>query len=116
MVCAALPLLFCGSELARDDGLPSGLIFLAVLNSKCGSEPAREGGLAANYPLTDVPDQIVGASLLAMTAYQQKVFIAQSNIQTIPTRLSGCPSEVLSLAFDRRCQFSDRDCKPANSR
>jgi hypothetical protein len=37
------------------------------------------------------------------------------NIQTIPTRLSGCPSEARSLAFDRRCQFSVRDCKPANS-
>ena len=89
---AALPLLFCGSGLAR------------------------EGGLTADQYLSDVPDLIVGASLLAMTAYQSKVFIVQSNIQTIPTRLSGCLSEARSLAFDRRCQFSGRDCKPANSR
>jgi hypothetical protein len=106
----------CGSWLACDGGLPAGLIFLTVLNSKCGSWLACEGGLPADHSLTDVPDQIVGASLLAMMAYQSKVFIAQSTIQTIPTRLSGCPSEVRSLAFDRRYQFSDRDCKPANSR
>jgi hypothetical protein len=29
------------------------------------------------------------------------------------TSLSGCPSELASLTFASRCQFSDRDCKPA---
>ncbi|CAI8728701.1 hypothetical protein EMIT0P253_140053 [Pseudomonas sp. IT-P253] len=43
------------------------------------------------------------------------MFIAQPNIQNLPTTFSGCPSEARSLAFDRRCQFSDRDCKPADS-
>ncbi len=42
--------------------------------------------------------------MLAMAAYQSKVFIAKSNNQTLPTRFSGCPSEVRSLAFDRRCK------------
>jgi len=46
MVCADLPLLFCGSE------------------------PAREGGLTADPFLSDVPVPTVGASLLAMAACQ----------------------------------------------
>ncbi|MNR17867.1 hypothetical protein D3C85_1345570 [compost metagenome] len=36
----------------------------------CGSGLAREGGLPADHSLTDVPDQIVGASLLAKAACQ----------------------------------------------
>jgi len=32
-----------------------------------------------------------------------------------PTSLSGCPSERVPLTFVSRCQFSDRDCKPAET-
>lgn len=35
--------------------------------------------------------------------------------QTFPTNLSGCPSELASLTFASRWQFSDRDCKPEKS-
>jgi hypothetical protein len=101
--------------------------------------PAREGGLTADLFLPNVLGQIVGAGLPAMAACQptnpsrmyptqlweracsrwppnsQQCFSPKPTIQTIPTRLSGCPSEARSLAFARRCQFSDRDCKPANS-
>ena len=105
----------------------------------CGSEPAREGDLTADQFLSDVLGQIVGAGLPAKTACQPTNFFQVSpaqlweracsrwlpnsqqrlspkpTIQTIPTRLSGCLSEARSLASDGRCQFSDRDCKPANS-
>ncbi|KNH24180.1 hypothetical protein ACS77_20240, partial [Pseudomonas syringae] len=51
-------------------------------------------------------------SLLAMAALQATMFIDQKKHQNLPTSLSGCPSEVDSLTFGCRCQFSGRDCKP----
>ncbi|MGO4308392.1 hypothetical protein AB4Z35_00755 [Pseudomonas sp. KB_15] len=71
-------LLFCRSWLASDGGLPADLI-LSDAHHPCGSGLAREGGLTANQSITDVPDPIVGASLLAMAAYQSAEFIAQAN-------------------------------------
>ncbi|MEJ8866603.1 hypothetical protein, partial [Pseudomonas jessenii] len=47
--------------------------------SNCGSWLACDGGLPANQSLTDVPDPIVGASLLAMTDLQSTMFIAKAN-------------------------------------
>ena len=47
----------------------------------------------------------VGAGLPAMAPVQVP--------QNFPTSLSGCPSERVPLTFVSRCQFSDRDCKPA---
>ena len=47
--------------------------------SNCGSWLACDGGLPANQSLTDVPDSIVGASLLAMAAQQSTMFFAQAN-------------------------------------
>ncbi|MNG16536.1 hypothetical protein D3C84_1004630 [compost metagenome] len=52
---ADLPLLFCGSELARDGGLTADLVFADVPNP-CGSGLAREGGLPADRNLADVLD------------------------------------------------------------
>ncbi|MNR59427.1 hypothetical protein D3C85_1806820 [compost metagenome] len=63
---AALPLLFCRSEPARDGGLPADQ-YLADVLSTCGSGLAREDGLTADQFLSNVFGQIVGASLLAMT-------------------------------------------------
>ncbi|MNN99832.1 hypothetical protein D3C81_2195760 [compost metagenome] len=65
-VCAALPLLFCRSEPARDGGLTADQ-FLADVPDPCGSGLAREDGLTADQYLSDVPGPTVGASLLAMT-------------------------------------------------
>ena len=49
----------------------------------------------------------VGAGLPAMAPVQVP--------QNFPTILSGCPSERVPLTFVSRCQFSDRDCKPAET-
>ncbi|WP_323168242.1 hypothetical protein, partial [Pseudomonas atacamensis] len=87
-----LPLLFCGSEPARESGLtadhypPAGLnpcgraLELTLIVEWCGfaagscavllfcgSELAREGGLTADLILVVVPSPTVGVSLLAMT-------------------------------------------------
>ena len=50
---AALPLLFCGSEPAREGGLTADLVFADVPNP-CGSWLACEGGLTAYLNLADV--------------------------------------------------------------
>ncbi|MNV97829.1 hypothetical protein D3C71_1930010 [compost metagenome] len=49
----AFALLFCGSELARDGGLPADRNLSDVL-STCGSELARDGGQTADRNHSDV--------------------------------------------------------------
>ncbi|WP_221174487.1 hypothetical protein, partial [Pseudomonas fluorescens] len=96
-VYADLPLLFCGSELARDGGLtadqfladvlstcgswfacdgglPAGLIFLTVLNSKCGSEPACDDGLSVKTVAA------ISATVTARTCTNQRAFIVPTSI------------------------------------
>jgi hypothetical protein len=58
-VYAALLLLFCGSELARDGGLTADLVFADVPNS-CGSELARDDDLPVDMYLTDERTQQPG--------------------------------------------------------
>ncbi|MGF6555403.1 hypothetical protein ABIA48_001783 [Pseudomonas sp. S30_BP2TU TE3576] len=47
--------------------------------SNCGSEPARDGGLPADQFPPNVLGSIVGASLLAMAVQQSTMFFAQAN-------------------------------------
>src|SRR3989344_4599192 len=54
----------CGSEPAREGGLPAG-IYLAVVPTPCGSWLASEGDLSADLFTADVHVPSVGASLLA---------------------------------------------------
>ena len=107
---AALPLLFCRSEPARE---------------KRKSNALRQ---SARVIVNDHREQARSYRFCMYTAHPRRSKLARdggltvndvrrsrSNNQTLPTRLSACPSETRSLACDRRCQFSDRDCKPANS-
>jgi hypothetical protein len=89
----------CGSWLAREDGLPAGLIFPTMLNSKCGSEPARESGLTADLFLPNVLGQIVGAGLPAMAACQPT-----KSSQMYPTQL-----------WERACSRRRPDSRPVSS-
>ena len=43
----------CGSWLASEGGLIADIFLADVLDSNCGSEPAREGGLPADLSLTE---------------------------------------------------------------
>ena len=103
----------CG--LAREGGLTADQSLADTHGSIVGARLARESDLTANQSPPDVRRPTVGASLLAMTALQATMFIDQKKHQNLPTSFSGCPSEVDSLTFGCRCQFSDRDCKPADS-
>ena len=58
---ALLCFCFCGSEPAREGGLPADLFLADVLHSNWGSEPAREGGLTADLFLADVLDSNCGS-------------------------------------------------------
>jgi hypothetical protein len=66
-------------------GLMSGekqWVYAALLfcgNGGAAIRLARDDGFTANQPFTDVPNPIVGASLLAMAAQQSTIFIAQAS-------------------------------------
>ena len=72
---AALSLLFCGSELARDGGLTADQDLADAHRSNCGSGLAREGGLPADQSLAGIPGSTVGASLLAMAVCQSTRYL-----------------------------------------
>jgi len=57
----------------RPDSRP---VFCGCTHSNCRSEPARDSGLPAELFLADLLNPIVGASLLAKTAFQPTVFPA----------------------------------------
>ena len=107
----ALAFAFVGARLARDGDLTVGLIFTNTRNL-CGSWLASDGGLTANQSLPVEHGPMVGASLLAKTVSLPKMFIAQSNLQNLPTTLSGCPSEPRSLACVRRCHSATGTASP----
>ncbi len=127
--------LHCGSELAREGGLTADQSLADSTRFNGRSEPARDSGLTGNASLPAVLRSPVGASLLAKASGQSimnclthrireqahshldRIPIPEclkvvSNLRNLPTRFSGCPSDVRSLACVRRCQFSDRDWKP----
>ena len=109
---ADLPLLFCGSGLAREGGLPADLN-LADVPRPCGSGLAREGGLPADLNLADVP-RPCGSGLARDDVLPANTFLCTfpQTPGKSPTRFSGCPSEARSLAFVGHCKFSDRVWSP----
>ncbi len=96
------------------------LLILLLLLLFCGSWLASDGGLTADQSLAGVLGSTVGAGLLAKRSVQSadyvELFNSVPNNQNLPTRFSGCPSEVRSLGFGCRYQFSDRVWKPDSSR
>ena len=93
-------------------GAAAGCDLLILLLLFCGSWLASDGGLTADQSLAGVLGSTVGAGLLAKRSVQSadyvELFNSVPNNQNLPTRFSGCPSEVRSLGFGCHRQIGDR--------
>src|SRR5471032_2580247 len=70
-----------GARLAREGGLPANPSLSDALGPNCGSWLACEGGLPADPYLSDALSPIVGASLLAKAACQPTHLFRMHSVQ-----------------------------------
>src|SRR5471030_1454225 len=101
----------CGSELAREGGLPANPYLSDALGPICGAWLACEGGLPADPYLSDALSPIVGASLLAKAACQPTHIFRMHSVQFVgpglPAKAACQPTHIFRM---HSVQLWERAC------